>query len=225
MLAAPAILRAQDSTIWIGFPVRLTGPYGTEAQDQARCAQLAVAEFNEAGGPGQKAELLVRDDKLDPGEAATWTLELIERDKVNYIVGSLSASVQLAVNNVTKQRKVLYSLISQSDQITAMPDWSRYTFHEGLTPHMTAGAVGAYAFPKFGKRVAFLSADYAYGAEMVAGLKAAGEKAGDRRGGGDAVPAGGYGFLDGVAADPGAEAGRAVPGGLRAGSADLGPAG
>ena len=157
----------------------LTGPYGTEAQDQVRCAQLAVAEFNEAGGlNGQKAELLVRDDKLDPGEAATRTLELIERDKVNYIVGSLSASVQLAVNNVTKQRKVLYNSISQSDQITAMPDWSRYTFHEGLTPHMTAGAVGAYAFPKFGKRVAFLSADYAYGAEMVAGFKAAGEKAG-----------------------------------------------
>ena len=64
----------------------LTGPYGTEAQDQVRCAQLAVAEFNEAGGlNGQKAELLVRDDKLDPGEAATRTLELIERDKVDLL--------------------------------------------------------------------------------------------------------------------------------------------
>ncbi len=179
LMAAPCVLRAQENTIRIGFPVPLTGPYGTEAQDQVRCAQLAVAEFNEAGGlNGQKAELLVRDDKLDPGEAATRTLELIERDKVSYIVGSLSASVQLAVNNVTKQRKILYNSISQSDQITAMPDWSRYTFHEGLTPHMTAGAVGAYAFPKLGKRVAFLSADYAYGAEMVAGFKAAGEKAG-----------------------------------------------
>ena len=101
LLAAPAIVRAQENTIRIGFPVPLTGPYGTEAQDQVRCAQLAVAEFNDAGGlNGQKAELLVRDDKLDPGEAATRTLELIERDRVNYIVGSLSASVQLAVNNV-----------------------------------------------------------------------------------------------------------------------------
>jgi branched-chain amino acid transport system substrate-binding protein len=172
----PAILRAQTSdTIKIGFPVPLTGPYGTEAQDQVRCAQLAIAEFNEAGGlNGQKAELLVRDDKLDPGEAATRTLELIEKDGAKVIVGSLSASVQLAVNNVTRERRVLYNSISQSDQITAMPDWSRYTFHEGLTPHLTAGAVGRYAFPKFGKRVVFLSADYAYGNEMVAGFKAAG---------------------------------------------------
>ena len=51
-LAMPGLLRAQDDTIKIGFPVPLTGPYGAEAQDQVRCAQLAVAEFNEAGGLG-----------------------------------------------------------------------------------------------------------------------------------------------------------------------------
>jgi branched-chain amino acid transport system substrate-binding protein len=173
------ILRAQEPTIRIGFPVPLSGPYGTEAADQVRCAQLAVDEFNEAGGlNGQKAELLPRDDKLNPGEAATRTLELIEKDHANYICGSLSAAVQLAVNNVTKQRRVLYNSISQSDQIAAKPDWSRYTFHEAMTPHMTAGAVGKYAFSKFGKKVVFLAADYAYGAEMVEGFKAVGEKMG-----------------------------------------------
>src|SRR4051794_38984245 len=83
LLAAPAAVCAQAEAIKIGFPVPLTGPYGTEAQDQVRCAQLAVAEFNEGGGlNGQKAELLERDDKLSPGEAATRTLELIERDRV-----------------------------------------------------------------------------------------------------------------------------------------------
>ena len=178
-LAAPAIVRAQATTIRIGFPVPLTGPYGSEAADQVRCAQLAVDEFNEAGGlGGRKAELLVRDDKLDPGEAATRTLELIEKDHVDFIVGSLSASVQLAVNNVAKQRRVLFNSISQSDQIVALPDWSRTTFHEAMTPHLTAGAVGRYAFGKFGKRVVFLSADYAYGQEMVAGFKAVGQAMG-----------------------------------------------
>ena len=178
-LAAPAILRAQAATIRIGFPVPLTGPYGTEAADQVRCAQLAVAEFNEAGGlDGRRAELLVRDDKLDPGEAATRTLELIENDHVDFVVGSLSASVQLAVNSVTRQRRVLFNSISQSDQITALPDWSRYTFHEAMTPHLTAGVVGRYAFAKFGKRVVFLSADYAYGHEMVEGFKVAGQQSG-----------------------------------------------
>jgi branched-chain amino acid transport system substrate-binding protein len=40
---------------------------------------------------------------------------------------------------------------------------------------MTAGAVGRYAFSKFGKKVAFLTADYAYGHEMVRGFQEAGK--------------------------------------------------
>ncbi|WP_424629954.1 ABC transporter substrate-binding protein [Bradyrhizobium sp. SYSU BS000235] len=170
------LLQAQEATIKVGFPVPLTGPYGTEAQDQVRAAEVAIAEFNENGGlKGRKAELLVRDDKLNPGEAATRTLELIEKEKVSFVVGSLSAAVQLAVNNITKERKVIFNSISQSDTINEASDFSRYTFHEALNPHLTAGAVGRYAFPKFGKKVAFLTADYAYGHEMVRGFQAAGK--------------------------------------------------
>ena len=170
------LAQAQEDTIKIGFPVPLTGPYGAEAQDQVRAAQLAVAQFNDAGGlNGRKAELLVRDDKLNPGEAATRTLELVEKDKVNFVVGSLSAAAQLAINNVTKERKIIFNSISQSDAINQVPDFSEYTFHEALNPHMTAGAVGRYIFPKFGKRVAFLTADYAYGHEMVRGFLEAGK--------------------------------------------------
>jgi branched-chain amino acid transport system substrate-binding protein len=170
------LARADEETIKVGFPVPLTGPYGAEAQDQVRAAQLAVDEFNAAGGfNGRKAELLVRDDKLNPGEAATRALELIEHDKVNFIVGSLSASVQLAVNNVAKERKVIYNSISQSDEINEAKDFSKYTFHEALNPHLTTGAVGRYVFPKFGKKVAFLTADYAYGHEMVRGFQSVGK--------------------------------------------------
>ncbi len=176
---SPRIARAQAGKIVIGFPVPLTGPYGAEAKEQAACAQLAVDEFNAAGGLGGRlVELLVRDDRLDAGEAATRTLELIEKDKADFIVGSLSAAVQLAVNNVTKARKVLYVSISQSDQITALPDYSRYTFHEALNPHMTAGAVGRYILPKFGKKVVFLTPDYAFGHELVRGYEAVGKEHG-----------------------------------------------
>jgi branched-chain amino acid transport system substrate-binding protein len=170
------LARADEEAIKVGFPVPLTGPYGAEAQDQVRAAQLAIDEFNEAGGfNGRKAELLVRDDKLNPGEAATRALELIEHDKVNFVVGSLSASVQLAVNNVAKERKVIYNSISQSDEINEAKDFSKYTFHEALNPHLTTGAVGRYVFPKFGKKVAFLTADYAYGHEMVRGFQSVGK--------------------------------------------------
>jgi branched-chain amino acid transport system substrate-binding protein len=170
------IARAQAAPIRIGFPVPLTGAFSAEAQDQVRAAELAVKEWNAAGGyNGRKAELLVRDDKLNPGEAATRTLELIEKDKADFIVGSLSAATQLSINAVTRARKVLFNSISQSDAINEAKDWSLYTFHEALNPHMTAGAVARYAFPKFGKNVVYLTADYAYGHEMVRGFQRAGQ--------------------------------------------------
>lgn len=165
-----AAAAAQAQTIKIGLPVPLSGPYGAEAQDQVRNAELAVKQFNDAGGlDGQKAELLVRDDRLNPAEAATRALELIEKDGVNFIVGGLSAATQLSINNVTRQRKKLYISISQSDAINEASDASPYTFHEALNPHMTTQAVGKYVF-KPGMKVAFLTADYAYGHEMTRGF-------------------------------------------------------
>src|ERR1700731_5306443 len=64
------LLQAEEANIKIGFPVPLTGPYGTEAQDQVRAGQLAIAQFNDAGGLNErKADHPVRDDKPNPGEA------------------------------------------------------------------------------------------------------------------------------------------------------------
>ena len=180
--ASPALFNiasAQGGPIKIGFPVPLTGAFSAEAQDQVRAAELAVRQFNEAGGhKGRKVELLVRDDKLNPGEAATRTLELIEKDKVDFVVGSLSAATQLSINAVCRDRKILFNSISQSDAINEAKDWSLYTFHEALNPHLTAGAVARYAFPKFGKKVVYLTADYAYGHEMVRGFQRAGQPMG-----------------------------------------------
>ncbi|MFC5496251.1 ABC transporter substrate-binding protein [Caenimonas terrae] len=173
------IVHAQGANIKIGFLVPQTGAYSAEARDQVRAAEIAIKDFNDAGGfNGRKAELLVRDDKLNPGEAATRTLELIEKDKADFIVGSLSAATQLSMNAVTRERKVIFNSISQSDAINEAKDWSPYTFHEALNPHLTSGAVARYAFPKYGKKIVYLTADYAYGHEMVRGFERAGKELG-----------------------------------------------
>ena len=179
LLAMPWIARAQGAdTIKIGFPVPLTGPFAAEAKDQVKSAQLAVQQVNDKGGiGGRKIELLVRDDKLNAGEAATRALELIENDKVSAIVGALSSAIQLATNEVTRARGVLYVSISQSDTINEVKDASKYTFHEALNPTMTTAAVAKNTFKK-GMKVAYLAADYAYGHEMLRGFKRAGEAIG-----------------------------------------------
>jgi branched-chain amino acid transport system substrate-binding protein len=179
LIAMPWVARAQQAdTIKIGFPTPLTGPFAAEAKDQVKSAQLAVQLLNDKGGiGGRKIELLVRDDKLNAGEAATRTLELIENDKVNAVVGALSSAIQLATNEVTRARGVLYISISQSDTINEVKDFSKYTFHEALNPTMTTAAVAKNTFKK-GTKVAYLAADYAYGHEMLRGFKRAGDAIG-----------------------------------------------
>ena len=172
-ISMPWVARAQAETVRIGFPSPLTGPFAAEAKDQVKSAELAVKLVNDKGGvAGRKVELIVRDDKLNAGEAATRTLELIEKDKVHAIVGALSAAIQLAVNEVTRARGVIYVSISQSDAINEAKDASRFTFHEAMNPHMTTAAVAKQTFKK-GMKIAYLAADYAYGHEMLRGFKRA----------------------------------------------------
>ena len=152
---APALVgtaRAQSTPIKIGFPVPLTGAFSAEAQDQVRAAEIAVAEFNQTGGfNGRKAELVVRDDKLNPGEAATRTLELIEKDKVDFVVGSLSAATQLSINAVCRDRKIIFNSISQSDAINEAKDWSLYTFHESMASRVSTTLIKRVISSAFAK--------------------------------------------------------------------------
>ncbi len=174
-LPSPFIRVKAAPPIRIGFPIPLSGPYEQEALDMLRGAHVAVSLFNEQGGlQGRPAELLMRDDELDPARATEVTRALIADDHVDFVTGGLSATVQLAINNVTKGARVIFNSISQSDAIVTKPDWSPYTFHEAMTPHATAQAVGRYVFSRYNKRVAFLAADYAYGTEMVRGFQEAG---------------------------------------------------
>jgi branched-chain amino acid transport system substrate-binding protein len=171
-IALPRWSFAQQQPIRIGFPTPLTSPYSIEAQDQVNGATLAVEQFNAAGGVlGRKVELLARDDQLKPGVTAQKAKELIEKDKVDFMSGALSAHVQMAVNSQTKPAKMVYISISQANAITAVPDWSPWTFHEAFSPHMTTQAGGSWAIDNLGKRICILYADYALGHDLNAGIE------------------------------------------------------
>lgn len=170
---------AQQGVIKIGFPSPLTSLYFSEAQDQVNGATLAVDEYNARGGViGRKVELIVRDDQLKPAVTAQKAKELIEKDKVHFMSGALSAHVQMAVNSQTKPAKMIYVSPSQSNQINAMPDWSPWTFHEALTPHMTTQAGGSWVIDNLGKKLFLLYADYALGHDLNTGMEAIAAKKG-----------------------------------------------
>jgi branched-chain amino acid transport system substrate-binding protein len=164
-LGAPAILRAQGKEpLKIGFPLPLTGPFAAIAADQQRGAILAMEQINARGGVlGRKIEVLFRDDQLKPAVGAQRTKELIENEKVDFVVGGLAAHVQMAINEQTKKAGKLFISISQSDEISAKPDTSPLTFHEALNPTITGRAVGTWGVQNLGKKWWIVYADYAWG--------------------------------------------------------------
>jgi branched-chain amino acid transport system substrate-binding protein len=164
-LAFPTVLRAQASDpIKIGFPLPLTGTFAAIAADMQRGAQLAWDEINAKGGiMGRKVEVLFRDDQLKPAVGAQRTKELIENDKVDFVIGGLAAHVQMAINEQTKAAKKLYISLSQSDEISAKPDTSPLTFHEALNPTITSRAVATFGVKEIGKKWWIVYADYAFG--------------------------------------------------------------
>src|SRR5205809_4610516 len=176
----PAILRAQSKdVIKIGFPLPLTGPFGALAADQQRGAQLAEAELNAKGGIlGRKVEVLFRDDQLKPAVGAQRTKELVENEKVQFVVGGLAAHVQMAINEQTKKSGVLFISVSQSDEISAKPDTSPLTFHEALNPTITSRAMGTWIAQNLGKKRWIIYADYAWGKQNHAVLNELAKKQG-----------------------------------------------
>ncbi len=164
-LGFPAVLRAQSKEpLRIGFPLPLTGPFGAIAADQQKGAMLAMEQLNARGGVlGRKVEVLFRDDELKPAVGAQRTKELIENQKVEFIVGGLAAHVQMAINEQAKAAGKLFISISQSDEISAKPDSGPLTFHEALNPTITGRAVGNWAMKNLGKKWWIVYADYAWG--------------------------------------------------------------
>ncbi len=171
-LVCPGVLRAQGKEpIRVGFPLPLTGPFAALASDQQRGAILAMDELNAKGGVlGRKIEVLFRDDQLKPAVGAQRTKELIENEKVQFVVGGLAAHVQMAINEQTKKSKVLFISVSQSDEISARPDTSPLTFHEALNPTITNRALGQWVAEHLGKRWWIVYADYAWGKQCNAVL-------------------------------------------------------
>jgi branched-chain amino acid transport system substrate-binding protein len=171
-LAFPAIIRAQSKDpLRIGCPLPLTGPFAALAADMQRGAVLAADELNAKGGVmGRKVEVLFRDDQLKPAIGAQRTKELIENERVQFIVGGLAAHVQMAINEQTKKSKVLFISTSQSDEISAKPDTSPITFHEALNPTITSRVVGTWVAQNLGKKWWIIYADYAWGKQNNAVL-------------------------------------------------------
>ena len=169
-LRFPAPALAQGASFKIGLLTVKTGPL---AQGGIQMEQGIAAFLKERSNTlgGVKVELLVADTGGNPAGAKTKAQEVIERDKVNVILGPLAAFELLAITEyVRDQSTPLISLAAAEDvtQRKANP----FVIRPSATSAQCCHVMGDYAAKDLGyKRAATFSEDFAFGYEQMAGFQ------------------------------------------------------
>ena len=116
--------------IKVGMPIPLSGPPALFGDPASKGAMMFVEETNAKGGVlGRKLELLVRDSKADANEAVRQARELILKDNVDFLVGTLTSAEGPAVSVVAKESKIVFiAPIPKTDQLTAPDKLHPYIF-------------------------------------------------------------------------------------------------
>jgi branched-chain amino acid transport system substrate-binding protein len=170
-LASPSILRAQSSdVIRIGHLTPRTGFLGPLGEYAVMAAELAVEEINASGGMmGRKVELL-KEDSVNPQTASTKAERMIERDKVMCIIGEISSASCLTIAQVASRNKTLFINTGGNSDALRGKDCQRYMFHVESQNSMYVKSVGR-SFLRDGlvkgKKWYSLTADYAFGHDLL----------------------------------------------------------
>jgi len=167
-LTLPLGAEAQKS-IKVGFPMILSGPGALFGSPALKGAEMFVEEINAKGGVlGRKLELLARDTKGKPDEAVRVSRELILKDGVDFLVGTLTSAEGPAVSVVAKENKIVFiAPIPKTDQLTAKENLHPYVFRVAANTTME-GRSAAEIIAKWPvKRIGTMSPDYAYGQDVT----------------------------------------------------------
>jgi branched-chain amino acid transport system substrate-binding protein len=165
---APAI--AQGAPFKIGLLTVKTGPL---AQGGIQMEQGIATFLKEKSNTlaGRKIDFISADTGGNPAGAKTKAQELIERDKVNVILGPLAAFELLAITDYVRDNQTpLISLAAAEDvtQRKANPFVIRPSATSGQCSHV----MGEYAAKELKyKRAATISEDFAFGYEQMSAFQ------------------------------------------------------
>jgi branched-chain amino acid transport system substrate-binding protein len=159
-----SVSAATGQAVKIGMVDPRTGTYAGNGGDEIRGAQMATAQINKAGGVlGRPLQLVVEDSQGLPGPAISKAQKLVNQDKVDFLIGSVSSAVAEALSQFAQQNRLLYvDTGGHADDVTGSKcAWT--TFRTCSTTWMLTSGDFDTLFKKFGKKWYFITPDYSFG--------------------------------------------------------------
>ena len=165
---APAI--AQAAPFKLGLLTVKTGPLAQGGIQMEQGVQVFLKEKNNMMA-GRKVEFFSADTGGNPAGAKTKAQELVERDKVDVILGPLAAFELLAITDYIAQAKTpLLSLAAAEDVTQRRPN--PYFLRASACSSQAMHPMADYAAKEMKlKNVITISEDFAFGYEQMGGFQ------------------------------------------------------
>jgi branched-chain amino acid transport system substrate-binding protein len=144
--------------IKVGIATDLTGPTAFSGKTNANVAKMVVKDINNAGGIlSRPIQLSIADTASNESVAVANVRKLIQRDKVDIVLGGITSSMRNAIKDVIVARgKTLYIYPQQYEGRECTP----YIFCTGPTPAQQCDELIPWLMKNGGKRFALPSANY-----------------------------------------------------------------
>jgi branched-chain amino acid transport system substrate-binding protein len=169
-LGFPAIVRSQNAPIRLGLMTVKTGPLASGGIDMERGLVQFLKERNYTLA-GRKVELFVGDSGGVPAQSRTKLQELVERDKIQIMIGPLDTASALASDDYIRQQQLLTLSVAAAEDMTQRkpnPWFTRGT----STSSQCSMPLADYCYKTLKyKRMVTIADDIAYGHEMCAGFQ------------------------------------------------------
>ena len=156
----------------VGLIYTLTGPPSALGQQSRNAFELAVKELGGKLG-GKEVELFVADDGLKPDVANQKVKELLDRDKVDIVVGPIFSNILAAIHKpVIDADKILISTNAGTSTYAGAGCHPNF-FVTSYQNDQVFEALGKVATDKGYKKVFALVPNYQAGKDAIAGFKRA----------------------------------------------------
>ncbi len=168
IVATALILFMATASSYAGGKVKIgvvdcySGPATVYTYDARDGFKLALKE---AGNKvlGKEIEVYYRDTKFRPNLALTFARELILKNHVDFLAGTINSAGALAVSSLCKNKKIPFFVWeAQSEKITGAKG-HRYVFSFVPNTAMSGRALALYAAQRGFKRYWITGSDYEYG--------------------------------------------------------------
>jgi branched-chain amino acid transport system substrate-binding protein len=163
---SPAYAAASSGPIKIGVVLPFSRAYKVIGDRVFAGLELALQQ---AGGQfkGRKFEIIKEDSEIKPNVALTKTKKLVERDKVDFIVGPVSSAAAAAMRNYIHQKKVPMMIPTAGNALITGKLFSPYLFRASISHWIFAHPMGYWVYDNLGKEAYVAGANYAAGQQQV----------------------------------------------------------